>query len=175
MPKAPNRPLCKCGCGEPTDKYFNAQGIFKNYLRHKAEHRPKSIIDGRKRCARCKEWKPISNFGMYQRKKGGKSYLSYCPICAVAMAKKNRDLKFGSARNYWLFKRYNITAEQFDAMVLAQNGNCAVCTERPAVYVDHCHETGQVRGILCPRCNTAIGQFGDNLAGIGRVVAYLSK
>jgi hypothetical protein len=80
-------------------------------------------------------------------------------------------------------RRYGITPEEYDAMFAEQEGSCAVCHKHQTeisygLCIDHVHgETGleSVRGLLCKSCNTAIGQLGDNLEGIMRVVKYLHK
>ncbi|WP_329391128.1 endonuclease VII domain-containing protein [Streptomyces sp. NBC_01351] len=58
-------------------------------------------------------------------------------------------------------------------MIAAQGGVCLICRKAPAVHVDHCHETGRVRGVLCFNCNTAIGKLGDDPDVARRVVTYL--
>lgn len=59
-----------------------------------------------------------------------------------------------------LRKKFDMTVEQYEAMATAQDGRCAICRKEPKRYrlaVDHCHATGRVRGLLCPRCNVALG------------------
>ncbi len=72
--------------------------------------------------------------------------------------------------------RYGLTHQQFTAMIFRQRYGCAVCqksiTEISCV-VDHCHETGRVRGLLCVSCNSGLGQLGDNVEGLRRAIAYL--
>lgn len=70
-------------------------------------------------------------------------------------------------------KRYKLSAEDFDRLKEAQGGLCAICRVEPAAAVDHCHATGEVRGLLCRGCNTAIGRLGDTSDGVLRAVAYL--
>lgn len=56
--------------------------------------------------------------------------------------------------------RYGLTNEQYDEMLLVQNGVCAICGQtdkRKRLAVDHCHDTGRIRGLLCSQCNVAIG------------------
>jgi hypothetical protein len=56
----------------------------------------------------------------------------------------------------------------------AQRGCCAICELRPSVlYVDHCHTTGRVRGLLCANCNFGLGDFGDSSARCTRAGEYL--
>ena len=78
------------------------------------------------------------------------------------------------------FKRihglYGVTPKRFDEMLQEQAGRCLICEEplrHPAV--DHCHETGKVRGLLCRRCNTAIGGLHDDPALLQRAIEYLTK
>ena len=69
--------------------------------------------------------------------------------------------------------RYGLTPEQHAAMVEAQGGLCAICQRKRKLVVDHCHETGVVRGLLCGECNIGIGKLGDTPASLARAVKYL--
>jgi hypothetical protein len=65
-----------------------------------------------------------------------------------------------AAKNADLKKRFGITIDDYDKMFAAQSGVCAACHGKPgqrALAVDHCHEPGLVRGLLCHPCNTALG------------------
>lgn len=76
---------------------------------------------------------------------------------------------------------YNITLEDFDKMMLDQNGLCAICsipfgeTHLTQKVVDHCHETNKVRGILCFSCNAALGYFKDKISSLEKAKEYLCK
>jgi len=75
------------------------------------------------------------------------------------------------------YARYGITLAEFETMNEAQNGLCAICDKQPNrefLDVDHCHETGKVRGLLCNKCNQALGLLGDDLSIVMRVYTYLS-
>ncbi len=72
-----------------------------------------------------------------------------------------------------LKRAYGITEAQRDEMVASQQGVCTICLKGPAVHVDHCHETGRVRGVLCFNCNAALGQLGDDPDTFNRAIAYL--
>ena len=81
-------------------------------------------------------------------------------------------------RKYHLKKLYGITPAQFDALLLSQNGKCAICkTDAPggkgAWHVDHCHHTGKVRGLLCHDCNTGIGKLKDSPRLLRDAISYL--
>ncbi|WMX49060.1 endonuclease VII domain-containing protein [Streptomyces roseicoloratus] len=58
-------------------------------------------------------------------------------------------------------------------MIASQDGLCAICMAAPAIHVDHCHETGRVRGVLCFNCHSAIGTLGDDPDRIRRAISYL--
>lgn len=77
-------------------------------------------------------------------------------------------------------QEYGITPEQYDAMLAEQDGGCAICDRRIGdgagrrLYVDHCHDTGIVRGLLCSTCNSGIGQFRNNRDLLARAIEYLT-
>ena len=55
---------------------------------------------------------------------------------------------------------------------------CDICARKikgRTIHIDHCHSTGIVRGLLCQRCNTALGMFGDSTFMLGRAIAYLAR
>lgn len=71
-----------------------------------------------------------------------------------------------------LKSRYGLSREQYDAMLIAQSGRCAMCASAPLrLHVDHCHATGRVRGLLCQRCNLLVGHLESRLVRAG--LAYL--
>lgn len=95
----------------------------------------------------------------------------YCKPCYKAKVVAGQIKKFGSLRNRQLWNNYKITGEDFDRMLEEQDGVCAICknpntklweTNRGR-FVDHDHLTGQVRGILCIRCNTQLGMLEDKV------------
>jgi hypothetical protein len=78
-------------------------------------------------------------------------------------------------KNAALKRYYGITLKERDDLLRAQNGLCLVCAKPITHYpcVDHNHATGQVRGILHSKCNTAIGLFNDDPATLERAITYL--
>jgi hypothetical protein len=77
-----------------------------------------------------------------------------------------------------------ITLDEYMSIKARQGSQCGICrcelpdvlatdANRNAEHIDHCHETGTVRGILCGACNTALGALGDNADGLRRALAYL--
>lgn len=75
-------------------------------------------------------------------------------------------------------KRYSLTLEQYDAMLTAQDNSCAICCGPPRgrlrYHVDHNHQTGKVRGLLCWRCNAALGNLDESVDVLTRMIAYLT-
>lgn len=64
----------------------------------------------------------------------------------------------------------------FDAFFIAQQGRCAICSELMfEVIVDHDHKTGNLRGLLCRKCNALLGMASDQIEIIRRAVQYLEK
>lgn len=84
-----------------------------------------------------------------------------------------------SNRRSHLKRKYGLTIEQYDEMLAVQGGGCAICTRQPrddiSLHVDHCHETGEIRGILCFRGNNALGDFGHDRALLHAAAAYLDR
>ena len=72
---------------------------------------------------------------------------------------------------------YGVSAEHHRRLVEQQNGVCAICKRpsRRALCVDHCHATRVVRGLLCDKCNTALGLLGDDAGRVLAAVAYLDR
>lgn len=96
--------------------------------------------------------------GLEKRKKTNKiknEEIKNDPI--AAKQKKNR------ATNWFLIRKYNITLKQYEDLLKSQNYKCAIChcennnKDKKCFDVDHCHETGKVRGLLCNSCNQGIG------------------
>jgi hypothetical protein len=76
-------------------------------------------------------------------------------------------------------RRYGITQEQFDKMLIDQNNKCKICSIEfkgtKFTHIDHCHDTKRVRGLLCNDCNLALGQFNDNADIMDNAIKYLQK
>jgi hypothetical protein len=96
-----------------------------------------------------------------------------------ARQKKWRTENSERTRNYKYKNLYNITVEQKEALLAAQNNACAICksteTSAKGWHVDHSHKTGVVRGILCHRCNLGLGNFRDDLDILRAVIDYLTS
>lgn len=71
--------------------------------------------------------------------------------------------------------RYGLGDEAYKRLVMGQQGRCKICEEPRPLVVDHCHANGQVRGLLCQTCNTALGKFQDNVRILLRAIRYLDE
>lgn len=81
-------------------------------------------------------------------------------------------------RTYMQRWRYGMTDEHWAQLLVAQGSSCGICRSAEPRggknwSVDHCHETGRVRGILCSVCNLALGHFDDDLERIQNALIYL--
>jgi hypothetical protein len=87
-------------------------------------------------------------------------------------------------RRAHLKHEYGLTKEQYDEMLLAQKGVCAICKQEEtwkyksgriaSLSVDHCHTTGKIRGLLCRDCNQSLGKFKDDHNMLRAAYEYLS-
>lgn len=110
----------------------------------------------------------------------GHSGARYCDAGCREKARQARDRYALQRKNLavQLRRRYGISLEQYEAMLELQDGRCAICGRHGDEFgrrlaVDHCHETGKVRGLLCINCNPGIGAFRDNPELLRRAASYL--
>lgn len=122
-------------------------------------------VDGKKRCNTCQELKLIEHF--YTRN-DGKTYSTHCKECSH---KINREYH----KNTHRFKKYGLTKEDFNKLSKKQNGKCAICNKKTNLYIDHCHTNKHVRGLLCQKCNSALGLLQDNINILTNAINYLRK
>lgn len=111
----------------------------------------------------------------------------YCPDCNRALQRHwyaLRDKKPRSRgpeykrymKDYNLKAKYNLTIEEFEALAESQGGACAICgDEDKELHVDHDHESGRVRGLLCGWCNRGIGLLKEDKSILLMAVIYLEK
>lgn len=89
----------------------------------------------------------------------------------------NLKLKSKPGRKYYLLQKYNLTLEQFDKMLIEQNGSCCICSDdlKSKPCVDHDHKTGKIRQLLCGPCNSGLGYFRENVESLKNAILYLEK
>jgi hypothetical protein len=109
-----------------------------------------------------------------------------CKDCTNAAARKirveqpERYAKYKKRnKGYLKEKRYGITQQQFDQILVDQNNKCKLCYSEfknsKDTHIDHCHDQNRVRGLLCNLCNVGLGQFKDNVEYMYNAIKYLNK
>lgn len=120
-------------------------------------------VEGKRLCGRCKQVLPEGNFTMY---KNGKVH-AYCKPCKSDHF-KNYQKTIGR------FKRHGITKEIYEQMYSQQLGKCFICKSTNAeLHIDHNHNTGKVRSLLCKECNMALGLIKENKETLKNMIKYL--
>lgn len=142
--------------------------------RHK-DYRTAYVVQDKKRCTKCHQTKPLTDFSPSSKALDG--HLSSCRTCRSQHTKnwqKNNVVKYRAKQKQF---KYGITPAMEAALYVNQNGVCAICGKSPpdSLVVDHCHETGIIRGLLCRRCNLGLGMLGDTLDSLSSAVRYLKK
>ena len=126
-----------------------------------------------KTCTKCGAKKPLTDYHMSSKSNDGKA--SWCKGCVNSIRRENRKRTYTAEnKRKWALKtRYGLTPEQVEAMSIAQGGQCAVC-KKPIekFHIDHNHNTGAVRGLLCHRCNVRIGGWDDE-AWLSSALRYM--
>jgi len=157
-------------CMNERTKASYAKRVFEEEGRE--VRKPEELPDGLKRCARCDEVKELAEFVKASRTVTGTH--SYCKPCFNVVARESVIKIHGSTRNYHLIRRYDLTEVEVAAKIEEQGGMCAICgRRRPSFHVDHDHETGKVRGMLCFNCNNGLGHFKDNVEVMRAAIEYV--
>lgn len=169
--------LCQCGCGEKTKLHTDnkstkgyVKGEPRKFIRGHSKWGNRNLEHSNLICRKCNQELPTSEF--YIRRQGKiKKYHSYCKFCVGTY---NREIELKII--------YELTLKQYNSLLEQQNNSCAICLEtfkekdkynQPCV--DHCHVTGKVRGILCTRCNVAIGQLKEDTNILQQAIKYLQQ
>jgi hypothetical protein len=146
-------------------------------------------------CTKCDTNKPISEYGLDSRMRCG--HKAMCKSCVAKWArehrKRNPDIRKKQVEyaKQWRannperhafnhktsgLKKYGLTVESYQQLLDSQSGLCAICESVPVnPHVDHDHDTGKVRGILCGTCNSGIGYLKDNSSIVEKAALYLKN
>ena len=144
-----------------------------------------------KKCPRCKEVKPLSEYWIRRTRKGEQP-ASRCKPCSNQINKEwrasNPDYekrRYQETKEYCrekhLKRKYGVDLNKYSEMLCAQSGKCAICGKLESdefhgvLHVDHCHETQVVRGLLCRNCNHVLGLFEDNPKRLEASLEYLAN
>jgi hypothetical protein len=125
------------------------------YQRRKAIPKPTPSIKG---CATCGFVKPATEYWRAAASRDGLQ--PECKDCRKARVRA---------------ARYGLALDEYEQMLANQDGVCAICHRDRPLVVDHCHDSDEVRGLLCSPCNTAIGLLGEDLDRFLDAVAYLAS
>lgn len=148
-----------------------------------------------KRCGKCKVVKPVGEFQRNRRNSDGLQ--ANCRACmkeinrdwyernkpkmaglSRAWAAKNPEKAKAIGRRSNLKRQYGLTSEDYDRLLESQGGKCAGCgdcSDAAVLHVDHDHETGEVRGLLCGPCNRTIGMAMDRPDRLIGLTRYLQS
>lgn len=141
-----------------------------------------------KTCTKCRQRLPLEEFYSRFLKSGNLHILAACKQCTINAVRIRDQKPENKARQKELHfeRRYNVSMEEYRELLKLQGGVCAICklpetylapsTYQPRLLaVDHDHVTGTVRGLLCSKCNRALGFFGDDISILKAALAYLEN
>lgn len=125
-----------------------------------------------KLCNKCGQEK--EEFDFYPRADHPHLLQSHCKRCVLDNRKliPKSEIKIKN-RKANLKKKYGLTLEAYEALLAEQEGSCFICHSEEDLVVDHDHDTGDVRGILCRKCNSGLGMFKDNPELLTKAAEYL--
>lgn len=149
-------------CKVYSDKYNNSEER-KEHLKRTKDHRNKMV-----RLRRSTPEGKLKRKEEYQKNREH----------TLKHAKERYNTPEGKShhRNYTLLKAYGITLEEYNEILKKQDNKCVICGKKSIkLVVDHDHETGKVRGLLCNQCNTALGLFQEDILTLQKSIDYISK
>lgn len=147
-----------------------------------------------KTCITCKADKPIDDFHKNPCSLDGRQ--SNCKPCSNEYGRRYRESNVTKLREYNKERyklvtqedrrrakykaRYGVSLDEYNKMLEAQGGVCAICSGEPTgkkqrLCVDHCHQTGKIRGLLCNECNVGIGRLKDSVELLVAAICYLEQ
>lgn len=171
--------VCRCCQEEKSLEFFYGQGIYIATICLACAATLPQVPDGKKRCSRCLEVKELDAFNVVK----GRPY-SYCRICHHQYRNSRHDSP--KRRDENLRRNYGITSIEYEVMFSRQRGVCAACKQPETAIdpytktakklaVDHCHETGQIRELLCETCNKILGYIEKDPQRVAMLQKYLKR
>lgn len=189
----PKKMLSKCAVDECELLARGAWGwCVRHYGRYRATGDPlktsaevqveQELQSGYRVCTKCKARHPLERFKRNSSSLNGR--IRECDSCCsarsaaryrAALANDPSDIPRRSRTTY-LRNKYGITQEQYDAMVVAQDGECRTCHIRGVpLVIDHDHDTGTVRALLCNDCNLALGHVNESVEVLHNLIRYVQS
>ena len=130
-------------------------------------------------CPKCKKVLPVTSAYFNKHKRGKDGFAWACKKCKNAYGRKYRYTSAGrtTKQKSKLKCMFNLTLERYDQMFEEQNGKCAICNQidisGKRLSVDHDHQTGKVRGLLCMNCNLLLGRVESTPELFSKMMKYL--
>lgn len=122
-------------------------------------------------CSKCKLDKTEENFASDPTRKRGRNY--WCRVCINKRQKEYRPRYAEYYKRRHLKRTYGLEYEDYLNLSKAQDNRCAICNEIKPLVVDHNHQTGLIRGLLCNFCNQGLGLFKDNSTILRNAAKYV--
>lgn len=147
-----------------------------------------------RKCYKCQQHKWLYDFPNNKSKPEGKDY--QCKECCKKQSKEyhknNKEARKESGKEYRYKnadvikirrkeKLYGISESEQEELITLCNNKCEICgidakfSTKQVLNIDHDHSTGDIRGMLCGKCNKGLGLLGDNLESLKKVVNYLER
>jgi hypothetical protein len=123
-----------------------------------------------KQCNDCRQLKPLDEFNKSNQNNDGLQYK--CRECERVVRRKRTLANPEKAREYQYRHKYGLTLDEVNQYLSL---GCGICGTHLDLVIDHCHETGRIRGALCRRCNVAIGQLNDNPTLVSKALEWLTN
>lgn len=120
-----------------------------------------------KTCNKCRQSLSENNFHKRTYKTGNVGLQSLCIKCSTKVRKKNWRPHSG------IRLKLKLTQDEVDRILAP--GACEVCGSKERLCIDHCHETEKPRGLLCHKCNTALGLVNDDSQRMIKLIQYLER
>lgn len=128
----------------------------------------------KKVCVDCYTEKPLTSFQLSKNGYYRKSCKSCRKLYYDEKKKANPEIYNNRQRTSRLKRKYNLDPERLEQLKKSQDYKCAICKKRSKeLVIDHDHDLGHVRGLLCSKCNIGLGNFKDNPENLINAISYL--
>jgi len=121
-------------------------------------------------CGTCKQFRDETEFGWDGTRNQPNRR---CRPCHAAEQRRYNGQNREQVNLQRRLRKRGLSVEEYEALMAAQEGRCAICRKDRPLDIDHCHRAGHVRGLLCGPCNRALGFFEDDAEIIRAALSYL--
>ena len=120
------------------------------------------VPEGHKYCPGCQQ--VVAHDGWHRSRRKADGLASHCKACRRARQRRDH-----------LKRTFGLTPEALDALIRSQGGVCAICRDGKPEHIDHDHDSGRIRGVLCGPCNMGLGLFKDDTSRLDSAIRYLVR